>query len=118
MYLRKRKLEVLNSIQNLLTNFHRDEISPVHFFNFLIWYDVEPYAPNKPWEMYFIGETFFTWLFLKGFKVYWFFNHTNQGFSLAQISDGRVYNSQPYSPSFPLPLPDKNETKTRQTGVG
>ena len=33
--------------------------------------------------------------------VYWFLNCTNQGFSLVQISDGRVYNSPtPRLPRF------------------
>ena len=37
--------------QNWQAKFHIDEIIPMHFINFLLWYDVEPYALDN-WEIF------------------------------------------------------------------
>ena len=55
-YLRMRKLQFLNNIDNLLTDFLMEKISRFHFFNFLIWYEVQTCTGNTPWQMKLIGN--------------------------------------------------------------
>ena len=48
-----------------------------------------------------IGETFSSDFSENSFMVYWFLDCTNEGLSLVQISDGKVYNSPtPRLPRF------------------
>lgn len=49
------KQQFVNTIQNLLTNFHMEKISSFHFFNFLAWCEVETYAGDTTWHMKLIG---------------------------------------------------------------
>ena len=54
-YLCMSKQQFFNIIQNLMTNFHMEKISPFHFFNFLAWCEVETYAGDTTWHMKLIG---------------------------------------------------------------
>ena len=56
----RRNLRILSHLLKkfLIENFifcALGEIIPVHFFNFLIWYKVEPYALDKPRKVNLIG---------------------------------------------------------------
>ena len=65
------KQQFLNATPNLFTKLHIHEIIPVHFLDFLEWYEVDTYIMDKPWQMKLIDDiiNLRKWLFWKHFLV-------------------------------------------------
>ena len=45
-----RKLQYLDNIRNLMTNFHMEKMKTFHFFSSITKYEVQSYTGYTPWQ--------------------------------------------------------------------